>query len=456
MTDAQLIRVKRITVKKLFGIYDHTIELKLEDRVTIIHGPNGVGKTMMLKLMAALFSGRLHEFGRIPLQQFKVELTNGTSIAITATGTPKRDHSKSSAAQPLLQLIVTHEDGKPQKANLDLKLREGIDWGRRLQLELPWLERIDEDRWLDGRSGQIITTLQALTTFADVMPPSLRSRLGMTEEPEWFAPIRSQVNVHIIETQRLLRLAPTDTIHARRLGSSMVPTVKDYAQDLRKKVTETLARYASESQSLDQSFPQRLLNATITPLGIDDLKSRMAELDDKRAKLKLIGLLDENASYPFDTASLDNLDSTKSGVMTLYVHDTAQKLGVLDDLARRVELLRENVNGKFKHKSLKFDRDRGFTSIGEDGNPLDLDALSSGEQHELVLLYDLLFRVQPNTLVLIDEPELSLHVLWQKRFLPDLLEIVETANFDALVATHSPFIVGDRSDLMIALDAEAE
>ncbi|MGH7121406.1 MAG: AAA family ATPase, partial [Acetobacteraceae bacterium] len=73
--------------------------------------------------------------------------------------------------------------------------------------------------------------------------------------------------------------------------------------------------------------------------------------------------------------------------------------------------------------------------------------------HELVLLYYLLFRVRPNTLVMIDEPELSLHVTWQKRFLPDLLLLVSTVAFDALLATHSPFIIGDRSDLALALPA---
>ncbi|MCY4397214.1 MAG: hypothetical protein OXC10_18985, partial [Rhodospirillaceae bacterium] len=48
-------------------------------------------------------------------------------------------------------------------------------------------------------------------------------------------------------------------------------------------------------------------------------------------------------------------------------------------------------------------------------------------------------------------PELSLHVAWQKQFLPDLLEIVQLSDFDALVATHSPFIVGEREELMVGL-----
>ena len=141
--------------------------------------------------------------------------------------------------------------------------------------------------------------------------------------------------------------------------------------------------------------------------------------------------------------------------MSLYVQDTSEKLEVLADLARRIHLLLDNVNRKFQHKRIRIDREAGLVAEREDGTPLKLEALSSGEQHELVLQhYDLLFRVRPNTLVLIDEPELSLHVVWHKRFLPDLLEIVATAQFDVLIMTHSPYIVGERSDLMIGLGEE--
>lgn len=165
-------------------------------------------------------------------------------------------------------------------------------------------------------------------------------------------------------------------------------------------------------------------------------------------------MLDKLDSHPFDTAKLESLEPAQESVMALYVQDTEDKLSELDDLAQRARLLLDNVNHKFHHKQIRIDRDLGLIAEGEQCRALELDALSSGEQHELVLHYDLLFRVRQNTLVLIDEPELSLHVAWQKRFLPDLLEIVETAQFDVLMATHSPFIVGDRSDLMIGLDAE--
>lgn len=98
---------------------------------------------------------------------------------------------------------------------------------------------------------------------------------------------------------------------------------------------------------------------------------------------------------------------------------------------------------------------QGLTARTSSGARLELDTLSSGEQHELVLLYDLLFKVSPNALILIDEPELSLHISWQKRFLDDLLQIVQISSCDVLLATHSIFIAGDRPDLMVAL-SEAE
>jgi predicted ATP-binding protein involved in virulence len=82
--------------------------------------------------------------------------------------------------------------------------------------------------------------------------------------------------------------------------------------------------------------------------------------------------------------------------------------------------------------------------------------LSSGEQHELVILYELLFRVSKNSIILIDEPEISLHVAWQDEFLKDLGQMAELSQFHALGATHSPQIISDRWDLTVELKGPAE
>ena len=120
-------------------------------------------------------------------------------------------------------------------------------------------------------------------------------------------------------------------------------------------------------------------------------------------------------------------------------------------MLNRIELIRSIVDARFLQKTISIDRREGFVAHTRDGRRLKLSGLSSGEQHELVLLYELLFRAEQNTFILIDEPELSLHIAWQQQFLRDLLKITKVASLTALVATHSPQIIHDRWDLTVEL-----
>jgi predicted ATP-binding protein involved in virulence len=136
--------------------------------------------------------------------------------------------------------------------------------------------------------------------------------------------------------------------------------------------------------------------------------------------------------------------------MSLYVKDSEEKLLVLEELSNKIKLLLTIINSKFQGKELRIDEHKGFIISGKDGE-IDPILLSSGEQHQLVMFYDLIFKVQPNTLIMIDEPELSLHITWQSRFIDELKEIVKQSKIDVLIATHSPTIVGNNAQLMVAL-----
>ena len=71
------------------------------------------------------------------------------------------------------------------------------------------------------------------------------------------------------------------------------------------------------------------------------------------------------------------------------------------------------------------------------GQEVDLNDLSSGEKQVISLLANL-YLYPEQKLVLIDEPELSLSIDWQKRLLPDVLFSPSCAQL--LAITHSPFI----------------
>lgn len=459
MTDSEpLLRIKSIQVDGLFELFNHRVDLNLDERVTILHGPNGVGKTMLLGMVSALLEGKFSLFLRVPFRRFVLEFTDERNIELTLSPfsrpvrPPKASPRKRQPSPQKLHMVLKH-NGKEVDRHEIAADRDAEKTADAVASRIHWLHRYAEDVWIDERDpGSFLAAEEVLSRYGDDVLTSLAMR-RRSGDPEWLKSAREKVKVHFIAAQRLLRVTPIDP-RPYRQGPRTQSTVVDYARDLKLRISETMARYGQQSQTLDQSFPQRLLSSQAATLPPDALKQRMEKLDERRNELKGIGLLDKLESHPFDTAALDTLEPAQQSVMALYVEDTEHKLSELDDLARRASLLLDNLNRKFHHKRVRIDRELGLVADDEQGRPLELDALSSGEQHELVLHYDLLFRVRPNTLVLIDEPELSLHVAWQKRFLPDLLEIVATAQFDVLMATHSPFIVGDRSDLMVGLDAE--
>ena len=74
--------ITTLEVTHLFGLFNHKIELKTKDRITIIHGPNGFGKTAVLRMVDSLFNGRYSVFWETPFATFVVDLTDGTRLQI--------------------------------------------------------------------------------------------------------------------------------------------------------------------------------------------------------------------------------------------------------------------------------------------------------------------------------------------------------------------------------------
>jgi predicted ATP-binding protein involved in virulence len=190
---------------------------------------------------------------------------------------------------------------------------------------------------------------------------------------------------------------------------------------------------------------------------MDDLRTELADIEARRQQLIEAGLLSpEPAGWGVPTMPpLEKVDKARLGVLAVYARDAQKKLSVFDDVFTKIDLFKKIVNARFLHKSITVGAS-GFGFETSSGSQLEPVLLSSGEQHELVILYELLFRVRENSIILIDEPEISLHVVWQHEFLKDLGQIAALSQFHALVATHSPQIISDRWDLTVELKGPVE
>jgi predicted ATP-binding protein involved in virulence len=304
-------------------------------------------------------------------------------------------------------------------------------------------------------TGETLSLSEVLERFEGFLPSNLKLR----EDPEWLDNLKKNIHVRLIESQRLLNFLPSRTSRFHSGAPSMLPTVSAYSEELAQLISSKLAEYGTTSQSLDRTFPARVVKHQPSPdLTDEQLRQQLNELEATRSGLIKVGLLDkdENSDFQIQPEAID--DSTKN-ILSVYVEDVEKKLSVFEEIASKINLLSRIINNKFaySYKEMNFNKEKGFifkrlyNPSSSDLDNLSATDLSSGEQHELVLLYELLFKVQPNSLVLIDEPELSLHVGWQVQFLKDLQEITKLADLDMLMATHSPDIIQDRWDLTVEL-----
>jgi predicted ATP-binding protein involved in virulence len=279
------------------------------------------------------------------------------------------------------------------------------------------------------------------------LPPSLRK---IAEHPPWLSKIIDSTECRLIETQRLLRISRHEDNYRSNRRPPVFPraVVQVEARDLAARIERTLGDYANRAQSLDQTFPKRLIQAlhsNAAPEAVSVTK-RLLEVEKKRSALIEVGLLDQSGAP--EILSQAELQATHvRQVIGVYLDDMEQKLSRFDQLFKRVSLFKEIITERFQFKSVFASRGKGISVVTDDGLEIPLTDLSSGEQHELVLLYELLFGVKDDALILIDEPELSLHVGWQIRFLPDLQRIQKLRPMQIILATHSPQIINDRWDL---------
>jgi hypothetical protein len=85
------MRLKRFSVRGLFGLFNHEISFRLQERITIIHAPNGFGKTVILKLISALFAQSLAPYRKVDFSQILFEFDDGSSLAINQRKSDDKD-----------------------------------------------------------------------------------------------------------------------------------------------------------------------------------------------------------------------------------------------------------------------------------------------------------------------------------------------------------------------------
>ena len=116
--------------------------------------------------------------------------------------------------------------------------------------------------------------------------------------------------------------------------------------------------------------------------------------------------------------------------------DAAAKAQALSAPKKRFQDMMDELFSDTGKKIVRTANEIFFTQIGEMLVPYQL---SSGEKQMLVILLTVLVEDNKNYVLFMDEPEVSLHVEWQKRLIDLVIEL--NPNVQIILTTHSPAVV---------------
>jgi predicted ATP-binding protein involved in virulence len=189
--------------------------------------------------------------------------------------------------------------------------------------------------------------------------------------------------------------------------------------------------------------------------------SAVATSDIERLLLKQYTDASEEANRLQQETSLRVINEIKEFKKDKAVQsDAAQRMSAeeaLDNIRHMIEQMEEDRQSALaqynairqlvikilQHSGIKV----GRLSLGDAAETINSDALSAGEKQMLSFLcYNAFYK---NAVIFIDEPELSLHVDWQRQLFPTLFNQRKSNQF--IIATHSPFIYSKYPDKEIRL-----
>ena len=446
------IRIKRIQVRNLFENINYDMDLTRNDSLAIITAPNGRGKTTILNMVAFIFSPSYDRFtaiSKVPFESFRCILSNGKTV----------EFKKRKIVGPALADALKDHSGKnPIRGNesnyfrfsdfelcvYDEDLSEAL---RLVYSELyEYSYRVDPIEFLD--KNEMYEFYSEGRTHEINLKYVWKRQLESLQENDCGIP------VHYIAADRIYPIE----ISIRKKGEvSEVKKLKSPLEEAKKEirglVRDSIEKYNEAVSQAKDRLPQMFLEEEGTDLICEQFLIGWKEYRDKLKRLQDIGVIVSSNNDFTEGKDIASVYEQKGPFLSAYLSAFKDTTAPFEDIYYKLRLFKDIFDERnvVTGKKVTFPQGRVLITFDYTKIPkrIDLDALSSGEKHDFMMFYELIFKTGQGELVLIDEPEISLHIEWQETYLDRLLEICQMNGLQAVIATHSPYIVSGHYDCLV-------
>jgi predicted ATP-binding protein involved in virulence len=455
------MRIKKLTARDVHGYLP--ISVNFNPDLTFLIGLNGSGKTTALRILMALLVPNIEELG----------LINFSEARATIEGNKEEIEISAIKNQSGVTLSVSNVRNTLSIDSSELELY--MDTRHREEGRSPVVDRIQNNEVF--HSIKNITTPMFLGLDRRFFIPRLQgdesidfrrrdyiSRRYWPEEiqlKDAFGGSLAEVNYLVISKIQEIRAAQEALDERLRdqfftNAFSYNPGVRNFGKIEFPSRTE-LQKYKSQLSAIERAADDTRIPMPKIQSALTDFFEKMNKIIDrferKGGKLSEDQLADKDGNL--DQNIIEWIINRPETDRIL------RHLALLDKYIIDRNKLRESIDRFLKLTNSFLSQTSKSIVISNDGHlnvniknhdePRPISALSSGERQLVIMLAHLSFNpnLSGSGIFIVDEPELSLHIDWQEKFVEAIQEA--NPNVQLILATHSPGIILDRDESCISL-----
>jgi predicted ATPase len=436
---------------QIFGLNGYkNVSLTLEKNVKIITAENGSGKTTLLNALYALLTGKVGRLLAINFSKFAIKFAGQELIEVRKSDIfPPLTKAEFHKIREISGFPDIFRYGVSESELSEMILLSTIGNGQEYHKCTGFrklLERSPFDRdEIKDLCSQILANLTLTDQFAEL---NSKIKAAMGDVAVLYLPTYRRIEADLPEYQRELlprtRIQQDDWDADRLIFFGLQDVekrLKAITSDIRDSTLKAYSRISVRTldQLLDPKPPTKETNFSASDLtGITVVLARLGKTDSD-AEQRLLGLIKTEA---INEQQHEALRSFLRRLLEIYQEKQEYEQAV----EAFVKVVDSYWDQPGSEKRFIFDKlpveARVVNSYTE--KPLPLGALSSGEKQIVSIFARLYLDAGKRYLILIDEPELSLSMEWQQKFLPDVLTAPSCAQLIAI--THSPFTFDNNLD----------